>query len=149
MIWVDQVIETMVVIAAVDRSDRSVDVVHEAETLAAEFEEPLHIVHALTRSEFVDLGRSAQAGDPSDKDRIRDVAADIAGEAVSDISVPYETVGLIGEPASAILDYADTQDARYLVVGPRKRSPAGKALFGSVAQSLLLDSESPVVSITS
>ncbi|WP_394743200.1 universal stress protein [Natronococcus roseus] len=138
----------MVVIAAVDRSDRSADVVREAETLAAKFDEPLHIVHALTRSELVDLGRSAQAGESSDKDRIRDVAADIADEAASGLSMPYETVGLVGEPASAILDYAETQETRYLVVGPRKRSPAGKALFGSVAQSLLLDSEYPLVTIT-
>jgi nucleotide-binding universal stress UspA family protein len=136
----------MVIVAAVDRSVRATDVVREAARIARAFDDSIHFVHALTRSEFVDLGRTnAQAGDPLDLDEIRAAAVEFVEEAVSDVGVPYETVGLVGDPADVIVDYADERDARYIVLAPRKRSPAGKVLFGSVAQSVLLDAGCPVV----
>nr|WP_241768122.1 universal stress protein [Haloferax sp. ATB1] len=73
----------MVVVAAVDRSGRSSHVVSEAASLAAAFDEPVHVVHALTRSEFVDLGlTSAQAEKPKDMAEIRSAAAEMAEDAV-------------------------------------------------------------------
>ena len=56
-------------------------------------------------------------------------------------------VGRIGDPASEIVSYAEEQDARYIVVSPQQRSQTGKILFGSVAQSVLLDADCPVVSL--
>lgn len=136
----------MVLTGVVDRSDRAADMVQEAERLARAFDDTVHFVYALTRSEFVDLGRaSAQSGDPLDMDQIREAAAEIAEESISNIDVPYETVGLVGDPANEIIEYANEQDARYIVMAPRGRSPAGKALFGSVAQSILLEANCPVV----
>jgi nucleotide-binding universal stress UspA family protein len=55
--------------------------------------------------------------------------------------------GRVGEPVGEMIAEADRRDARYLVVGGRKRSPAGKALFGSTTQSILLNSERPVVTV--
>ncbi|RDZ65656.1 universal stress protein [Haloferax sp. Atlit-12N] len=137
----------MVVVAAVDRSGRSSHVVAEAASLAAAFDEPVHVVHALTRSEFVDLGlTSAQAEEPKDMAEIRSAAAEMAEDAVPELSVPYETVGLVGNPAEEVTEYADEQDASYIVVSPRRRSRTGKMLFGSVAQSILLNASCPVVS---
>ncbi|MDS0293694.1 universal stress protein [Halogeometricum luteum] len=136
----------MVIVGAVDRSNRTTTVVREAERLAEAFDDTVHFVHALTRSEFVNLGRtSAQADDPLDMEQVRDAAAEMAEEAVTDVSVDYETVGLVGDPADEIIGYAEERDARYIVVRPRRRSPTGKVLFGSVAQSILLDATCPVV----
>lgn len=136
----------MVLIGTVYGSDSAADMVREAERLARAFGDTVHFVHALTRSEFVDLGRTnAQDGEPLDMDQIREAAAEIAEESVVSADVPYETVGLVGDPATEIVEYADEQDARYIVVSPRRRSPAGKALFGSVAQSILLEANCPVV----
>lgn len=138
----------MVVIAAVDRSKQATDVVTEAAELAELLDEPVHVVHALTRSEFVKLGStSARAEKPLDLDQVRDAAADMAEEVVPEIDVSYETVGLVGDPADQIVEYATDVSAQYIVVHPRRRSPAGKALFGSVAQSVLLNASCPVVTV--
>ncbi|WP_050032979.1 universal stress protein [Halorubrum halophilum] len=137
----------MTIVAAVDRSERASNVVDEAAALARAFDEPVHVVHALTRSEFLDLGiTSAQAEEPKDMNEIREAASEMAAEAVSDIDVPYETVGLVGGPVEEVVRYADERDARYIVVSPRRRSKTGKVLFGSVAQSILLNATTPVVS---
>jgi len=49
------------------------------------------------------------------------------------------------DAVDAILNHADEQDVDSLVLGGRKRSPAGKALFGSVTQSVILNTDRPVV----
>ncbi|QIO25383.1 universal stress protein [Haloarcula sp. JP-L23] len=139
----------MVIVAAVDRSDRASLVVEEAEELAEAFDETVHVVHALTRSEFLDLGiTSAQAEEPLDMEQVREAAADMAEDATDGLSIPHESVGLVGKPASEVVKYAKENDARYIVVSPRKRSRTGKVLFGSTAQSVLLNAPCPVVSST-
>jgi nucleotide-binding universal stress UspA family protein len=137
----------MVVVAAVDRSERSAVVTREAAAVAKAFDEPVHVVHVLTLSQFVDLGRtSAEEGDAVDMDNVRNVAKTIADEAAGDLDVPFESVGLVGSPAPRVVEYADDNDARYIVVSGRNRSPTGKVLFGSVAQSILLNADCPVIS---
>ena len=50
-----------------------------------------------------------------------------------------------GDPADTILDAAEEAGADLVCIGGRKRTPAGKALFGSVTQSVILNSDRPVV----
>lgn len=50
-----------------------------------------------------------------------------------------------GDTAQDILDRADEYDADAIVLGGRKRSPVGKAVFGSVTQSVVLGTDRPVV----
>lgn len=47
-------------------------------------------------------------------------------------------------PADGIRDLADTIDADLIAMGGRKRSPTGKVLFGSVTQSVLLNTNRAV-----
>ncbi len=47
-------------------------------------------------------------------------------------------------PAEEVLAYGDDVDADEFVIGIRKRSPTGKALFGSIAQDILLGSNLPL-----
>ena len=49
------------------------------------------------------------------------------------------------DAVDAILNQADEQDVNSLVLGGRKRSPAGKALFGSVTQRVMLEGNRPVL----
>ncbi|MFC7045483.1 universal stress protein [Halobacteriaceae archaeon GCM10025711] len=50
-----------------------------------------------------------------------------------------------GDTATEIVEMAEEVDANIICVGGRKRSPTGKALFGSVAQSVILSTDLPVV----
>ncbi len=47
--------------------------------------------------------------------------------------------------AETILRLAGTADAGLLIIGARRRSPVGKALLGSVTQTLILEAEIPVL----
>ena len=49
------------------------------------------------------------------------------------------------DPSEAVRQIADEYDADLIAVAGRKRSPTRKALFGSVSQELMLDSELPVL----
>lgn len=50
-----------------------------------------------------------------------------------------------GDPTDAILRLAADRDVDAIHVGGRKRNPSGKALFGSVTQSVILNAERPVL----
>lgn len=64
---------------------------------------------------------------------------------LDDLGIEYSVRGAIGTPTSEILEMADDVDADFILVGGRKRTPAGKALFGSSSQEILLESELPVI----
>lgn len=139
----------MTIVAAIDRSDRATAIVSEAASLADAYGDDLHVVHVLGRSEFMDLERTSvdDTGRPVPMDDVRRVAAEIAAETVEEAGVEGTAAGLVGDPADEIIRYADDHDARYVVLGGRKRTPVGKAVFGSVAQDVLLQADRPVVSI--
>lgn len=128
----------MVIVVAVDDA-KDADLVAEGRTLADVFDEELHVVHVRDREEVEDAGGGTETileGAASD-------AANIAAE-VADEFVP---VGRIGNPAQELVNYTNTVEARYLVLGGRKQTPIGKALFGNVTQSVLLSTEIPVVTV--
>lgn len=139
----------MPIVAAVDRSDRASAVVREAVELGEAFGEEVVVVHVLSRDEFVSLERTNvnETGEALPVEQVRETAESIAGEAIAEANVAASAVGLMGDPADEVVGYAHDQDARYIVVAGRKRSPVGKALFGSVVQSVLLSAECPVVSL--
>lgn len=136
----------MPVIAAVDRGEPTDRIVTEGRALADAFDTDLHIIHVLSRSEFVELERTSveKSGEAVDMDRIRDYAREVAEEAAQDGDT---CVGLVGDAADQLVGYAEDHGASYLVVGGRQRSPVGKALFGSVTQEVLLSAPVPVVTI--
>ncbi|MHC3437458.1 universal stress protein [Natrialbaceae archaeon A-gly3] len=50
-----------------------------------------------------------------------------------------------GEPATQILSYAEEKDVGLICLAGRKRTPTGKALFGSVTQDVILSTDRPVL----
>lgn len=68
-----------------------------------------------------------------------------AQEIFEEADVPVNLREGSGDPAESIIKCADTIDADVICVAGRKRSPAGKMLFGSIAQTVILSTERPVL----
>jgi nucleotide-binding universal stress UspA family protein len=52
--------------------------------------------------------------------------------------------GGVGDYGDRVVEIAAEEDADLVVVGGRSRSPTGKAVFGSTAQSIMLNAPCPV-----
>lgn len=65
-------------------------------------------------------------------------------EALTDANVDHEVLEASGDPAESIRRAAAEEDVDAIHLAGRNRSPAGKALFGSVAQSVILNADRPV-----
>lgn len=139
----------MAIVAAIDDSDRATAVLEEAQTLGADLDEDVHAVHVLERSELVEvLEKEVEGQELTDNYEVQQVGERLVSNASTDSTLSDLTVSVrVGDPADEIVTYAEQEDARYVVIGGRQRSPTGKALFGSVTQKVIFDSPVPVVNV--
>ncbi|MFC4448584.1 universal stress protein [Halorussus aquaticus] len=68
-----------------------------------------------------------------------------AAERLEDQAIDVGYAESSGDAARAVLETADDVGADLLCLAPRKRTPTGKALFGSVTQQVILESDRPVL----
>lgn len=61
-----------------------------------------------------------------------------------DADIETSVRGAVGDHGDQIVELAKDTGADLVVVGGRKRSPTGKAVFGSVAQEVMLNAPCPV-----
>jgi len=61
-----------------------------------------------------------------------------------DAGVGYSVRGAVGDHATKVVSLAKETNADLVIVGGSKRSPTGKAVFGSVAQEVMLNAPCPV-----
>ena len=137
----------MTIVAAIDRTDEADEVLAQATDLADAYDETVHVVHALRTSNFLDIERRSIKADEGSVPiaEVRETAEEIAEERAEAVLSSFKAVGRVGDPATIISEYAEEVDARYIVLGGRKRGPIGKIMFGSTAQDILLDATAPVV----
>jgi len=136
----------MAIVAAVDAEQRPDPVVRVARDLAEAFDEELVVLHVMPEGEFERRRKDREYyADDAASDAGRTARWVAQGTVEDDDGVVVE--GRMGEPVEAILEEAEKLDARFLVVGGRRRTPVGKAVFGSVTQSVLLDADRPVVTV--
>ncbi|MFB6152693.1 MAG: universal stress protein [Halodesulfurarchaeum sp.] len=94
------------------------------------------LAHALTEEER-DVPEAMQR-----VDRIETVRR--TANRLEEVGVDYETRELSSPPAEGILDLISEEDIAEVVMGGRKRSPAEKAILGSVTQTVILNADVPV-----
>jgi nucleotide-binding universal stress UspA family protein len=81
----------------------------------------------------------------------RESIAAVAGEALSDLDVVYETMAAVTEPderADEIIATAGRTDCDHVFLVGQERSPTGKAIFGDVAQAVVLNFGGSVTTLT-
>lgn len=139
----------MTVVIGIDPSEESDYILEAGKQLAERLSTDIHVVYTLSRSDFMDLERTSysETADVVDIDRVREVATELANEAAKDVLDEYEVSGHVGDGANELVHVAQEEDAEYIVIGIRDRSPVGKAVFGSMSQDLLLSSDRPVVAV--
>lgn len=107
--------------------------------------------HVFTENEY------AKAAKNLDFDRDSEVTPDVIARryltirklsgAMEDAGVTYTEHGRLADGndvGEGIVDLAEDIGADHIVIGGRERSPAGKAIFGSTVQEVLLTSPCPV-----
>jgi len=130
----------MVLLAAISDGATDEAIIAEATKLAEAFDDELHVVHVQSLDSLDDDETRTDAS-------VKQRATAVAASAIEGLDHPTTAVGLIGEPAVEVLNYAEKTGARYIVIGGQKRSPVGKALFGSTTQQILLSAELPVLTV--
>ncbi|ELY50937.1 universal stress protein [Natronolimnohabitans innermongolicus] len=137
----------MAILCAVDDDEFSEPVVSTASDLADAFDDDLVVLHVMTEDQF-ETRSSSQPEYYVDEgaNDAANTAETIAKRTLEETS-RVVAKGRVGAPAEEISEAANRSDPRFLVLGGRKRSPVGKALFGSITQSVLLEVDAPTVTV--
>jgi len=144
----------MAILAAIGEERRSNQVVEVARDLAQAHDERLDVLHVVPSEEF-EAHREAIADLPGFEDHsftqeeasAARFAEEVTRETLGGATVDVSGVGRVGDPVEQTISVVEETDPRYLVIGGRRRSPAGKAVFGSKTQDILLRSPVPVMTV--
>jgi nucleotide-binding universal stress UspA family protein len=128
-----------------NKSAATRELVHEAGEVAAGTGAELRLLHVMPDEEYDERMSSrleSKTGgyslDEAESEAKR-LAAEVGRRALSDVTVDYDVVGVVGHEEETILDLAKEYDNDHLFIAGRRRSPSGKALFGDLTQRILLN----------
>lgn len=137
----------LVIVEKTDRSKRLLETAGEFATGAdaelvllstlsyAEYEEDKDALKGFERIEGTDYGIDTF------RNRLEQELSSVANETLADIDVEYELLPRIVDDSSetdVILEVAEEEDVDHIFLVGQKRSPTGKAIFGDVAQAVIL-----------
>ncbi|MWV63442.1 universal stress protein [Halorubrum sp. JWXQ-INN 858] len=142
-------IETILLAVGTEDENRTAQLAEEAINVAEPTGATVVLAHVFSDDEFGAV-RDRLGVDPESEESTPDAVAkrhtttrDIS-KALSAAGVDHTIRGAVGDHADEIVDLAAAESADRVLVGGRSRSPTGKAVFGSVAQDVILSSPSPV-----
>jgi nucleotide-binding universal stress UspA family protein len=142
-------IKTVLLAVGTEDEARTEQLAKEAIAIAEPAGAEVVLTHVFTDEEFDGI-RSKLGVDESSEGSTPDAVAErhtttrAIAKALSEAGVAYSIRGAVGDHAEEVVETATAIDADRIVVGGRGRSPAGKAVFGSVAQEVMLSAPCPV-----
>ncbi len=142
-------IDTVLLAVDTEDEDRTKRLTEEAIDVAAPVDAEITLLHVFTEEEF-DEAREALAVDDQSEASTPDAVATrhtttrTISKALSAADVDHEIRGAVGTHSTGIVAVAEDVGADRILVGGRNRSPTGKAVFGSVAQDVMLTAPCPV-----
>lgn len=143
-------------LAVVEPKEATKDLVAEAGKLANGIDAELILLHVTTEEQFQDrrtslrdiAGLDRQYTVGSAREGAEQFAQEIGLEVLDD-DVEFTAAGKIGDPQDIILETADTEGVDHIFIHGKQRSPTGKAVFGDLAQAIILNFDGPVTVTTS
>ncbi len=142
-------IETVLLAVGTEDETQTEQIAREAIAVAEPTGAEVVLTHVFTDEEFDGI-RSKLGVDPTSEGSTPDAVAErhtttrALAKALDEAGVDYSIRGAVGDHADEVVGVASAVEADRVVVGGRRRSPAGKAVFGSVAQEVILSSPCPV-----
>jgi nucleotide-binding universal stress UspA family protein len=122
------------VLVAVDRNVERAEAQADAVAALPEAPESVHaiIVHSFTQNP-TGAGVAQLASAKHARERLEEAGIEVSMDETS------------GDPANSILELATEHGVDCIAIGGRRRTPAGKVLFGSVSQGVILAADRPVL----
>ena len=92
--------------------------------------------------------RGGREFDGDEATRFESELSRIQGE-LDEVGLEHEVRQLVrgNEPAEDLIAVAEEENAEFIVIGLRRRTPVGKLILGSNAQRILLDASCPVLAV--
>ncbi|MFP8954509.1 universal stress protein [Natrialbaceae archaeon A-arb3/5] len=147
-------LQTVLLAVGPGDADRSDELAQAVVEVAQPADATIVLAHVFTDSEYdevreqLEFDDDAAEVDPDDVATRHSTIRDLQAE-LDEYDVDYEIRGAVGEHGTTIVDLASSVDADRVIVGGRRRSPTGKAVFGSTAQEVLLSAPCPVTFVRS
>jgi nucleotide-binding universal stress UspA family protein len=142
-------IETIVLAVGTEDEERTERLADEIIALAEPADAEVVLTHVFDSEAFDET--SAKLGfEPNSENSTPHAVAErhrttrALSRALSEAGVRHSVRGAVGDLADEFVETAERLNADRVVVGGRRRSPTGKAVFGSVAQEVMLSAPCPV-----
>jgi len=117
--------------------------------LGVDFDElSVTVVNVFKEFQAIDDGGNVDSEELYDESEFPDSIERIR-EQFAEAGIEVDLVRRHGDPGDEIAEYAEEVDADTIVIPGRKRSPVGKAVFGSVTQDVILNADQPVTIVCS
>ncbi|CDK40011.1 Universal stress protein [Halorubrum sp. DM2] len=142
-------IETVVLAVGTEDEKRAKRLANEIIAVAEPADAEVVLTHVFDESEFdgirekLGVERGSEGSTP-DAVAERHATTRALSKALSEAGVRHSVRGAVGDLADEVIETADSLGADRVFVGGRRRSPTGKAVFGSVAQEVMLSAPCPV-----
>jgi nucleotide-binding universal stress UspA family protein len=136
------------IVIGVDGSDPSRRAVDWCAAHARAFDAEVVAVHALEVPTYVGAGPPyiwLTSATPEQREAWRDLAERDWCKPLADAGVPFRVAVRDGDPASALMEAAENEDAALVVVGRRGRGGFKKLLLGSTSHHLSHHLDRPIV----